>query len=153
MLPPGFYRYSATARNLTLLADTGDFFALEGGADPYLILGVRVFQVGSTTLAMEDFRLHRGAGAAVAGTAVTEREYTTDGPAPTVTAYSLPTVDVGTDDWEENVGFNNLQEVHILPIPELWIPCKIGDDFGLGNTSAVAHTGVGVTVQWAEFHG
>ena len=101
MLPPGFYRYSATVRNMTLVADSGDIFALEGGASPYLILAVRVFQVGATSLAMKDLRLHRGAGASVAGTAVTEREHSTNGPANTVTAYSLPTTDVGTDDWEQ----------------------------------------------------
>jgi hypothetical protein len=153
MLPPGFYRYSATARNLTLVADAGDFFTLNGGADPYLILGVRVYQTGSATLAQADIRLHRGTTDAATGGAITEREYTTDGPASTVTALSLPTTDVSTDDWEEYVGFNNLQEIHVLPIPELWIPMKIGDNLGIANASSTAHTGVGVTVQWAEFHG
>lgn len=153
MLPPGFYVYTATADDLTLLADTGDIFALLGGADPYLILEVQIYQRGSTTLDMESMRLHRGAGAAVVGGALTEYEHTADGPAATVTALSLPTVDVASDDWSRNFGFNNLQGAHLLPTPEMMLPCKIGDDFGIGNLSAVAHTGVGVSVTWAEFHG
>lgn len=155
MLGPGWYRYSAVADNLTLNADTGDIMSMEGGVDPYQILALNAYQRGSTTLDMEAFRLYRKLGGAPAGgTTLTAYEYMTDGPAATVTVRSLPTTDVGASpEWEYHLGFNNLQEINILPIPELWIPCKIGDDFALGNLSGVAHTGFGFTVVWAEYHG
>ena len=152
MLPPGFHVYRASAENLTLLADTGDFFALIGATLPFLVLEVEVFQRGSTTLTMEVLRLHRGTGSA-GGASLTERADRTTSPAADVAAASLPTTDATTDDWEIFRGFNLLQEVVHLPIPELWLPVATNTDFAIAQATGTAHTGVGITVTWAEFTG
>lgn len=148
----GWFRFAANAENLTLLADAGDFFLLAGGTTPWRLLEVRVFQRGTTTVTMDSIRLHRGTAGAGGG-AVTEFEYTTAGPAATVVATSLPTTDVGTDDWEYRIGWNLLQEAVFLPIPELWVPFKANDDLGITRATTTAHTGVGVQVVWEEFIG
>lgn len=148
----GWHRYAATAENLTLVADTGDFFQLVGGSTPWRLLEVRVFQRGTTTLTMEVVRLHRGTGGS-GGTALTEYEYRTAGPASTIAAASLPTTDVSTDDWEYHLGWNMLQEAVFLPIPELWVPMKANDDLGIAQLTGTAHTGVGVTAVWEEYVG
>jgi len=149
----GWYKFSASAENMTLLADTGDFFNLEGVAVPYRVLEVRVWQRGTTTLTMETLLLRRGVIVTPAGTAVTEREYNTIGPAPTVVARSLPTTDVATTDWEYQLGWNLLQESHFLPIPKLQVPVGANVDFGVAQLTGTAHTGVGVTMVWEEFIG
>ncbi len=153
MLPPGFHRYEASASGLTLLADTGDIVQMIGGANPWLLLEVKVWQTGSTTLAMEDLRLIRVAGSSGAGgSALTEHEYSPSGPAATVAVTSLPTTDMGgTPNLDIGLPFNNLQYAHELLTPELWIPCAIGTDMAIGNQGAIAHTGVGLRVVWAEF--
>lgn len=152
-LPPGFHVFSAAAENLTLLADSGDFFLLAGGSTPWLLLEVRVFQRGTTTLTMDTILLHRGTGGA-GGSALTEYEYRTAGPAATVAGTSLPTTDVSTDDWQYRMGWNMLSnDAHFLPTPELWVPFKANDDLGITRASTTAHTGVGVQVSWAEFVG
>lgn len=152
MLPPGFFKFSVAMENITLLADSGDFFQLVGSTVPWVLLEVRVFQRGSTTIAMDSLLLHRGVGGA-GGTGLTEFEVTSAGPAPTVVAASLPTTDVGTDDWQYRQGFNLLQEQVNLPIPELWVPFGANDDLGITRATTLAHTGVGVQVSWAEFVG
>ena len=153
MLPPGFHTFSASAENLTLLADAGDFFQLVSGASPFLLLSVSVFQRGSTTLAMDTILLHRGTLGA-GGAAPTNYELGTAGPAATVAAGSLPTTDVSTDDWQKRLGWNLLQsEAIFMPIPALWVPFKAGDDLGITRATTIAHTGVGVQVEWAEFIG
>ena len=152
MASEGWYRFSANAENLTLLADSGDFFLMEGGSTPWRLLEVRVWQRGTTTLTMDTIRLHRGVGGGT-GTALTEFEYTTAGPASVVQAQSLPTVDVGTDDWIYRGGWNLLQEWVFLPPPEMWVPFKANDDLGITRATTTAHTGVGVQVVWEEFIG
>jgi hypothetical protein len=152
MSETGWYTFSASAENLTLLADAGDFFALIGGTTPWRLLEVRVFQRGTTTLTMDSILIHRGTAAAGGG-ALTEYEYNTSGPTATVAAVSLPTTDVGTDDWQYRMGFNLLQEAHKLPIPKLWVPCKANDDIGITRATTTAHTGVGVEVVWEEYVG
>ena len=87
------------------------------------------------------------------GSALTEYEVGTAGPAATVACLSLPTTDVGTDDWIGRQGWNLLQNQQDLPTPELWLPFKASDDLGLSQESGTAHTGVGVEVIWAEFTG
>ena len=150
MLVPGENVFSTTVRNLTLLADTGDFFALIGGGTGYRLLELRVFQEDLTTLTMEALRIHRGTGGA-GGTELPEYEYSGVGnAAPTVTAFSLPTTDVTTDDLSFYMGWNMLQEAVWLPTPVLAIPCKGADDIGITTASTTAHTGVGVTAVWAE---
>lgn len=148
----GWFRFSATAENLTLLGDTGDFFQLVGGSTPWRLLEARIWQRGTTTLTMDTVRLHRGTGGA-GGSALTEYEYATAGPAATVAALSLPTTDVSTDDWIYRIGWNLLQEVVYLPIPRLWTPFKANDDLGIAKETTTAHTGVGVTVVWEEYVG
>lgn len=152
MLPPGFHKFEANAENLTLLADSGDFFALIGGAVPFLLLEVRVFQRGSVSLVMDTILLHRGTGSAGGGTP-TEFELGTAGPAAITSAASLPTADATTDTWQKRLGFNLLQEAHFLPIPALWVPFAANVDLGITRMTTTAHTGVGVHVAWAEFTG
>jgi len=148
----GWHKFSANAENLTLLADTGDFFQLVGGSTPWRLLEVTVFQRGTTTLTMETVRLHRGVSGAGGGTP-TEHEYGTAGPAATVNATSLPTTDVSSDDWVYRRGWNLLQEFVFLPIPELQVPFKANDDLGIAQETGTAHTGVGVQVVWEEYIG
>lgn len=152
MAAQGWHRFVVHMENITLLADTGDFFALVGGATPYRVLECRVWQRGQTTIAMETVRLRRGTGSAGGTALTTEAEYTTAGPAPVSQAVSLPTTDV-TSDWEYRIGWNLLQEVVWLPIPELWLPMKANDDFAIAQDSGTAHTGVGCTVVWEEYVG
>ncbi len=148
----GWHKFVASAENLTLLADTGDFFQLVGGTTPYKVLELAIWQRGIITLTMETIRLHRGTAGA-GGAALTEHEYGTAGPAATVAALSLPTTDVGTDDWVYRKGFNLLQEAMKLPIPALQVPFKANDDLGIAQESGTAHVGVGVQVVWAEYIG
>lgn len=148
----GWHRFSASAENLTLLADAGDFFALIGGSTPWRLLSIRVFQRGTTTLTMDSLLVHRGVGAA-GGTGLTEYEASTAGPAATVAAASLPTTDVGTDDYQERMGWNLLQEAVWLPPPRYIIPCKANDDIGITRATTTAHTGVGVHAVWEEYIG
>lgn len=152
MLSKGWHIFSTEAENLTLAADTGDFFQLVGGALPWLLLELRVFQRGSTSLTVETLRLHRGTGGS-GGSALTEYKYGTAGPAATVAGTSLPTTDVSTDDWVYRMGFNLLQEAVFLPPPDLWVPFKTSDDLGVAQMTGTAHTGVGVNAVWAEFVG
>lgn len=152
MLPPGFHSFSVAMENITLAGDSGDFFQMVGGTTPWILLGVRVFQRGTTSLTMDSCLLHRGTGGS-GGTPLTEFEYGTAGPAATVACASLPTVDVGADDWQWRGGFNLLQELVKLPIPALWVPFKANDDLGITRATTTAHTGVGVQVEWAEFVG
>ena len=152
MSSPGWHQFSVSAENMTLLADTGDFFQLVGGAIAWRLLEVIVWQRGSTTLVVDTLRLNRGT-AGSGGSALTELEYGTSGPAPTVAALSLPTTDVGAVDWTYRRGFNLLQEQVTLPIPKLQVPFKIADDLGIATELATAHTGVGVQVSWEEFTG
>jgi len=152
MLPPGFHKFSAAAENLTLLADAGDFFALIGGANPYLLLELNIWQRGTTTLTMDSILLHRGTAGAGGG-ALTEYELTPSGAVATTAAVSLPTTDVSTDTWQYRRGFNLLQEQVNLMIPELWVPAAANVDFGLTRATTTAHTGVGVQAIWAEFTG
>lgn len=143
--------FTARGENLSLVADAGDFFSLEGIVGRIAkILEVRVWQRGSTTLVMDTISMRRGAGAVLAGTSVVERSWDTTGTAPGLIAYTLPTVDVGTVDWEYSMGWNLLQEAHFLATPDMEIPLKEEDDFGLFTNASVAHTGVGVCVTWAE---
>ncbi len=148
----GWHRFSTNAENLTLEADTGDFFQLVGGTTPWRLLEVTVWQRGSTSLVMETLRFHRGT-AGSGGSGTTAHEYGTSGPAATVTPASLPTSDVGTDDWVYRRGWNLLQEAVILPIPKLQVPFKANDDLGIAQESGTAHTGVGVQVVWEEYVG
>lgn len=143
---------TGTARNMTLTAAAGDIFSLEGVATVAgEILEVRVWQIGTTTLTLDEISLHRGAGAAIAGTTVTEYEYDSLDTAVMV-ARSLPTVDVATLDLKYTLGWNLLQELLWLPTPTLQIPLKELDDFGVFREGSVAHTGVGCSVTWLE-HG
>jgi hypothetical protein len=145
--------YTAGAENLTLLADAGDFFNLEGGSASMAaeILEVRVWQRGAVTLVMDSIIMRRGIIVTPAGTAVTEYLYDAAGTANQWIARSLPTADVASTDLEIGVGFNLLQQAQWLPTPELQIPLKANDDFGIFTSSSVAHTGVGIQVSWAEF--
>jgi hypothetical protein len=101
---------------------------------------------------MDTVLFHRGTAGA-GGTGVTEFELGTAGPAATVVCASLPTTDVSTDDYQVRGEFNLLQGNIYMPIPELWIPMKIGDDLGITRLTTTAHTGVGVQIEWAEFVG
>lgn len=148
----GWHRFVASAENLTLLGDTGDFFQLVGGTTPYRVLEIKIWQRGSTTLTMETIRIHRGVGGS-GGSALTEYEFGTAGPAATVAAASLPTTDVGTDDLIYRTGWNLLQESVWLPVPRIIIPCKANDDIGIAKETTTAHTGVGVNVVWEEYIG
>ena len=148
----GWFRFSAGAENLTLLADAGDFFQLVGGALPWRLLEVRVWQRGAATLAMDTIIFKRGTGGA-GGTALTEHEFTTAGPAAVVAGASLPTTDVTGVDWQYSMGWNRLQEAVFLPPPELWVPFKANDDLAITRATTTAYTGVGVQVVWEEFVG
>lgn len=152
MLPPGFHVFSAAAENLTLLADSGDFFQVVGGANPWILLQMKVWQRGSTTLVMDSLLLHRGTAGA-GGSALTEYEHTPSGASATCVAASLPTTDVSTDTWQHRQGFNLLQEAVNLEIPELWVPFAANVDLGVTRATTTAHTGVGVHISWAEFTG
>ncbi len=146
---PGYYQYTATVDNLTLLADTGDFLLLAGGANPWWLIEAKIFQRGSTTLTQEVIRFHRGT-AGSGGGALTEHEWAIDGPTSLTLATSLPTMDVGTDDWVYHEGWNILQQAIVLPIPEMQLPFQGSDDLGIAQMTGIAHTGVGVTVTWQE---
>ncbi len=145
--------YTAGAENLTLLADAGDFFNLEGGSADRAaeILEVRVWQRGAVTLVMDTIIMRRGVIGTPAGAAETEYSYDVSGTAPAWVARSLPTADVATTDLEIGVGFNLLQQAQWLPTPELQIPLRANDDFGIFTSTSVAHTGVGIQVTWAEW--
>ena len=118
------------------------------------MLEVEIFQRGTTTLTMETILLHRGTASA-GGTGVTEYEFQTTSPSPTTLGFSLPTTDVGsaTETWQLRRGFNLLQEAVHLPIPDLWVPVAASVDFGIAQMTGTAHTGVGVSITWAEFTG
>lgn len=148
----GWYEFSAGVESITLLADAGDFFLLAGGTTPWRLLEVKIWQRALTAITMDSILLHRGTAGA-AGGAITEYEYSTAGPAPTVTATSLPTTDVGTDDWQYRDGWNLLQAWHYLPIPKLQPPFKANDDLGITRGTTVAHANVGVQVVWEEYIG
>lgn len=148
----GWHKFSVSMENITLLADAGEFFALIGGANPWLLLEVRVWQRGTTTLTVDTLIFRRGTGAA-GGTGLTEYKYGTAGSVNTVTGVSLPTTDIVTVDWEYKMGWNLLQEAVFLPTPELWLPGQAADDFAITRSTTTAHTGVGVQASWAEFIG
>lgn len=148
----GWHTYTSSVENQTMLTDGSDFCALIGGANPYRILEVSVFQRGTTTLTMDVLIFKRGVAAA-GGTAETVRKYTTTSPTATCVLNRIPTTDVGTLDWEYKRGFNLLQEEYLLPIPKLQLPCKANDDFGIIQATTTAHTGVGVTIVWEEYTG
>ena len=150
----GWYKYSARVASMTLLADTGDIFNLEGnGTRPYRVLEARIWQSGTTALTMNSLAFRRGVIVTAAGTAVTEKKYTTDGPAAVCVARSLPTTDVATDDWDYGMGWNLLQEVVWLPTPEVYLPCNGAQDFGISQVEGIAHTKVGVQLVWEEYVG
>lgn len=147
----GWYQFVTTMENITTLGDVGDFFALIGSTTPWRLLELRVWQRGSTTLTMETLRISRGTAVA-GGTGLTEHEYTTAGPTPSVTGVSLPTTDA-TADFVYRIGWNILQEAVWLPPPRQIIPCKVGDDIAIGKDTITVHTGVGVTAVWEEYIG
>lgn len=152
MLGPGWHVYSASIEIPVLIADTGDFFQLRGGGDdvPWKLLELGVFQRGTPNLTMETIRVHRGVGGS-GGTALTEYEFATTGPTPTVAAFSLPTGDVASNNLIHFHGWNMLQELLILPTPELQAPFGGNDHLGINQQSGTAHTNVGVRAMWAEF--
>ncbi len=154
MLGPGWYTFESTDDGLTFLADAGDVLQGIGGANPYILLEMKVWQTGTDTLDSEDLRIIRvQGGSGAGGNALTEHEFSPAGPAATVAFTSLPTTDLGgTPDYDEGAYFNNLQGVHILNIPELFPPLAIGADIAIGNQGTIAHTGVGLLVKWAEFN-
>ena len=147
----GWHKFAVSMENITLAGDTGDFFQLRGATTPFRVLEAQVWQRGGTAVVTDTLAFRRGTGGA-AGAALTQYEYNTAGPAPTCTAFSLPTTDVSLD-WRVLRGWNLLQEATFLPIPELWVPHKSADDFAIGREGVVAHTGVGCTVIWEEFVG
>lgn len=151
MMSPRGRQYTATAENLTLLADTGDIFNLQGATHAGRIVEVRVWQRGSTTLVMDTITMRRGVIGTPGGGTLTERLWDVSDTSPAFTAYSLPTDDVGTIDWEYSIGWNLLQEAVWLPTPELQLHLKLDDDFGIYTQASTAHTGVGVTVTWIEY--
>ena len=151
-LPRRFHVYTANMENQTLVGDAGDFFVLSGATVPFVVIEVEVFQRGSTTLLADTLLFHRGTGASGGG-ALTEYKFMTSCPDADVAAVSLPTVDVGSDDWQLRRGLNLLQGGVHLALPELWIPVASSTQFGIAKGSSVAHTGVGVNVTWAEFTG
>ncbi len=156
MSESGWYKYVAVVDSMaTLLADSGDIFNLEAnGTRPYRMVEVRVYQMGSDTLDMKSLKLRRGVITTAAGTAVTEREWDTNGPAPVCVARSLPTTDVASIDWELNIGWNILQsEALWQPTPEWYLPCNGNQDFGVGQIQGAAHTNVGCTFVWEEYVG
>lgn len=147
----GWYRFSVSMENITLSGDNGDFFGLLGSTTPWRLIELRVWQRGTTTLTMETLRINRGTLLA-GGAGLTETEYSTAGPAPTVTGFSLPTTDV-TADLTYRMGWNLLQDSVWLPTPRMVIPCKASDDIGVGRETTVAHTGVGCQAVWEEYIG
>ena len=147
----GWYRFTTHMENITLAADTGDFFGLLGSTTPWRLIELRIWQLGTTTLTMETIRISRGTLLA-GGSGLTEYEYGTAGPSPTVTGFSLPTTDV-TPDLIYPMGWNLLQDTVWLPTPRMVIPCKANDDIGVGQFTGTAHTGVGCTAVWEEYIG
>lgn len=144
--------HTVQAVNLTLLTDAGDFLLLAGTAGTRAkIHEIRVWQDALTTLTMDGLRFSRGAGGS-GGAALTE--YDMDpGDTAVLAATSLPTVDVGTIDYQLHMGWNLLQEALWLPTPDQQLWLNDGDDLGIGRivTSAVAHASVSVSVTWEEF--
>ena len=149
----GWYKFGCTATLIDAI-DDGDFFALVGGGTAWRLVEVRVFQTGTTTLTMDGLLISRGTGSA-GGVGATEREWQTNGPAPTVTCLTMPTTDVDTAglNWQYPLGWNLLQEAIWPPIPEIMLPCIGTEDIGLHKITTTAHQDIGVGVIWEEYIG
>lgn len=152
MTEQGWHAFVVHMENINLLTDTGDFFALVGGAVPYRVVEAKLWQRGGTAVVTDTVRYRRGTGATGGSALTTESKYGTAGPTPVCQALSLPTTDV-TSDWEFRDGWNLLQAVHWLPTPRFGLPMKANDDFAIARDGIVAHTGVGCTVVWEEYIG
>lgn len=141
-------KYQTTASGLSV-SDTGDFFQLRNAAAVVCyILEIRVWQTSDTDLAMNGIKFHRGASGA-GGTGLTEYEWDVSGIAASATAFSLPTSDVSADDLDLRYGWNILQELVLLPPPNLSWRLAASDDMGLALVNADTLT-VGCTVIWEE---
>lgn len=142
--------FQVSANNLSV-TDNGDFIQLRmGSTTKAQILEIRVWQESDLTItAMHTLRIQRGAGGAV-GSALTEREYDIAGAGPVATAFSLPTTDVGTLDFDLHAGWNILQEFVWLPTPELQLPLAASDHLGVSLRVNDTLT-IGASITWVEF--
>ena len=150
----GWRRFSANVDDLSLLADTGDFFQMRhGGTEARArLLELSIFQRGSTTLVGETIRIVRGT-VALSGSVVTAHKYGTTSPAADTAIRSLPTNDVSSVDFEYFVEWKLLDEALLIPTTELHVPMVTGATIGIGKETTTAHTGVGVQIVWEEFTG
>lgn len=140
--------YMASASALAVV-DGGDFFQLRNTtARSVLIHAVHVSQTSDLSItAMQFVNIRRGVGG-LAGTGLDEWENDVSGVAAGATAFSLPTTDVGTADWDAFFGWNILQEFVWLPTPEMRLKLKASDHLGIAIISDTLT--VNVTVFWEE---
>ena len=144
-------KYSIARSGITTV-DGGDFFQLRNIAGRSVkILSLYVFQVVGTTLFLPGVRATRGVGGA-AGTDRTSSIMSLDptDAAAGMTAFELPTTDVGTVTWEALRGWNILQEFVYLPIPEIQVPMAASDHLGIGTLTTGSLTNVGIMIDWVE---
>lgn len=144
-------KYSIARSGITTV-DGGDFFQLRNTTGRKVkILSLYVFQVVGTTLLMPGARITRGVGGA-GGTARTTSIMSLDptDAAAGMTAFELPTTDVGTVTWEGLRGWNILQEFVYLPIPDIQVPMAASDHLGIGTLTTGSIANVGIMIDWEE---
>ncbi len=144
--------HSTEIDDLTADADgTSALFVMTGGARAWRLLELTIFQVGTTTLTMEEVIIERG-DTASGGTSQSVYSYNISDVA-TTGVYSNATAitEATTITWQARRGWNMLQEFVWLPTPEIQLPVEVGDDVQVILGSSTAHTGIGVNVVWEEY--
>jgi len=131
--------------------DQDDFFRLKGAAGVLCkVKEIRVWQTGSTTLAMNGVQFVRGTSGGTGGTALDEYKMDITSVAASATAFRLPTADVATTDLTVKVGWNILQEMVWLATPELEITLGATQILGVRLLVGASLTGAGLNIIWEE---
>lgn len=139
--------YSSSGSSMTFAAST-DLFHLRGAVGVVCrIKEVRLFQVGSTTLAMTGVKFIRGTGAGAGASEFTDYKMNITDSAPSATV-NVPTGNVSSLDFNHHMGWNILQEFVWLATPELEIVVGATQDFAVQVFHA--QTLGGFTIFWEE---